>query len=183
MPLATAAAEPPDEPAGLSAGFQGLRVAPNTALTVWAPAANSGDDRARRLEAGHDLGILLGHVVLIERRAVGGADARGRRDVLDPDRQAGEQALRLAARQRRLEILGFFPRGISDERHNRIELRIDARDYGEMGVEHLERAHRPRRDQRGEFTRRLSGEISICGHLPDQCTKRRSMMRNIRLSP
>src|ERR1700730_18764261 len=42
IPVATATADPPDEPAGLSAGFQGLRVAPNTALTVFAPAANSG---------------------------------------------------------------------------------------------------------------------------------------------
>src|SRR5262249_3655809 len=42
MPLATAAAEPPDEPAGLRAGFHGLRVAPNSSLTVFAPAANSG---------------------------------------------------------------------------------------------------------------------------------------------
>ena len=42
MPVATATAEPPDDPAGLSAGFQGLRVAPNTAFTVLAPAANSG---------------------------------------------------------------------------------------------------------------------------------------------
>src|ERR1700722_17154017 len=42
IPDPTAPAEPPDEPAGDSAGFQGLRVAPNTALTVLAPVANSG---------------------------------------------------------------------------------------------------------------------------------------------
>jgi hypothetical protein len=42
IPVATATAEPPDEPAGLSARFHGLRVAPNTALTVLAPVANSG---------------------------------------------------------------------------------------------------------------------------------------------
>ena len=42
MPVATATAEPPDEPAGLSSGFQGLRVAPNSSLTVLAPVANSG---------------------------------------------------------------------------------------------------------------------------------------------
>ncbi len=42
MPVATATAEPPDDPAGLSAGFHGLRVAPNSSLTVLAPAANSG---------------------------------------------------------------------------------------------------------------------------------------------
>ena len=39
---ATAAAEPPDEPAGLSAGFHGFRVGPNSALLVLAPVANSG---------------------------------------------------------------------------------------------------------------------------------------------
>ena len=42
MPVATATAEPPEEPAGLSSGFQGLRVAPNNSLTVFAPVANSG---------------------------------------------------------------------------------------------------------------------------------------------
>src|SRR6266567_9424381 len=42
MPVATATADPPDEPDGLNAGFQGLRVTPNTSLKVLAPAANSG---------------------------------------------------------------------------------------------------------------------------------------------
>ena len=42
MPVATATAEPPDDPAGVSAGFHGLRVAPNSALLVFAPVANSG---------------------------------------------------------------------------------------------------------------------------------------------
>src|SRR4029079_15083043 len=42
MPVATATAEPPAEPDGLSAGFHGLRVTPNTSLKVLAPAANSG---------------------------------------------------------------------------------------------------------------------------------------------
>ena len=42
MPVAAATAEPPDEPAGDSAKFHGLSVAPNTSLTVLAPVANSG---------------------------------------------------------------------------------------------------------------------------------------------
>src|SRR5262249_23274330 len=42
MPVATATAAPPLEPPQLSAGFQGLRVAPNTALNVFPPAPNSG---------------------------------------------------------------------------------------------------------------------------------------------
>ena len=42
MPVASAAAEPPLEPPDVSARFQGLRVAPNTAFTVFGPNANSG---------------------------------------------------------------------------------------------------------------------------------------------
>src|ERR1700675_412218 len=42
IPVATATADPPEEPAGLNAGFQGLRVTPNTSLKVLAPAPNSG---------------------------------------------------------------------------------------------------------------------------------------------
>ena len=42
MPEATATAEPPEEPAGLKAGFHGLRVGPNSTLLVLAPQANSG---------------------------------------------------------------------------------------------------------------------------------------------
>ena len=94
MPVATATAEPPDEPAGLSSGFHGLRVAPNTALTVLAPVANSGvlvlastmapaafSRRTTSASSCRD-------EVLVERRAEGGADAGGERDVLDADRQA-----------------------------------------------------------------------------------------------
>src|SRR5262249_61033269 len=42
MPAARAAAEPPLEPPAVRARFQGLRVAPKTALTVLGPKANSG---------------------------------------------------------------------------------------------------------------------------------------------
>ena len=41
-PLATAAAEPPDDPPGVKRVSQGLRVTPNTSLTVFPPAPNSG---------------------------------------------------------------------------------------------------------------------------------------------
>ena len=42
MPVASATAAPPDEPAAERDVFQGLRVAPNTSLKVLAPAPNSG---------------------------------------------------------------------------------------------------------------------------------------------
>ncbi len=42
IPVASATAEPPEEPPQVIAVFQGLRVLPNTSLKVLAPAANSG---------------------------------------------------------------------------------------------------------------------------------------------
>ncbi len=40
--VASATAEPPDEPPGLSMGLNGLPVAPHTGLRLLAPAPNSG---------------------------------------------------------------------------------------------------------------------------------------------
>ena len=42
MSVASATAEPPDEPPGLSMGLNGLPVAPHTGLRLLAPAPNSG---------------------------------------------------------------------------------------------------------------------------------------------
>ena len=42
MPVASATAAPPEEPASERAVFQGLRVLPKTSLKVLAPAPNSG---------------------------------------------------------------------------------------------------------------------------------------------
>src|SRR3954464_9750047 len=42
VPVASAAAAPPEEPAAERDNSQGLRVAPNTSLKVLAPAPNSG---------------------------------------------------------------------------------------------------------------------------------------------
>ena len=42
MSVASAAAEPPDEPPGLSMGLNGLPVAPHTGLRLFEPAPNSG---------------------------------------------------------------------------------------------------------------------------------------------
>src|SRR5262245_8725854 len=42
MPVASAAAAPPDDPAAERERFHGLRVGPNTSLNVLPPAPNSG---------------------------------------------------------------------------------------------------------------------------------------------
>ena len=51
-------------------------------------------DRPGRAQAAHDLGIGIGHVIGVDGRAEGGAQPGHRRDVLDGDRDAGEQARR-----------------------------------------------------------------------------------------
>src|SRR6185437_2011335 len=111
MPVATATAEPPDEPAGLSAGFHGLRVGPNSVLLVLAPQANSGvlvfastmapAAFSRRTTSSSPLGTWRGK---------GGVDAGGQRDVLDPDRQAVQRAKRLALHHRLFGALGVLAR-------------------------------------------------------------------------
>ena len=42
QPATTAAAEPPDEPPGVRSGFHGLRVMPQSGLSVRLEKANSG---------------------------------------------------------------------------------------------------------------------------------------------
>ena len=42
MSVASAAAEPPDEPPAFSIGLKGLPVAPQTGLRLFEPAPNSG---------------------------------------------------------------------------------------------------------------------------------------------
>jgi hypothetical protein len=72
MPVAAATAEPPEEPAGLSAGFHGLRVGPNNALLVGAAGefgrVGLGEhDRAGGFEAAHDFFVLARHIVFQKR--------------------------------------------------------------------------------------------------------------------
>jgi hypothetical protein len=66
MPVATATADPPEDPAGLKAGFQGFRVTPNTSLKVRCAGGKlrgvglAQHDRARRFQAPHGFGISVG---------------------------------------------------------------------------------------------------------------------------
>ena len=106
MSVASATAEPPDEPPALSSGLNGLPVAPHTGLRVLAPAPNSGTlvlpttmAPAARTPRHHDV-VARRHEVAIERRAVGGEQALGLLQVLDAGRQPVQQPERLAAPRR-----------------------------------------------------------------------------------
>jgi len=97
MPVTSPAAPPPVEPPALRVGSHGLRVRPNTSLNVFPPAANSGQFVLPRITAPasrsrRTTNAILGrYVVPVERGAIGRAEPRDGRDVLDADRQAREQ--------------------------------------------------------------------------------------------
>ena len=97
-PVASATAAPPLEPPQVSAGFQGLRRGAEDRVERVAARAElrrvglADDDGARRLEPLDREGVVVGHVVLEDLRAPRGADALGRRQVLDRHRHAVERA-------------------------------------------------------------------------------------------
>jgi hypothetical protein len=170
MPVATATADPPEEPAGLSAGFQGL-------------SGLGEHDGTGGLEPAHHLGVLLGDMILVERRAEGCPDAGRQGDVLDPDGKAGQWPDRFAAHDGGLDRAGLLPCRFDDERHDRVELRIDSRDHRKVRIQRLDRTDGARGDQRCKLARRFPRQAFVGRHLPDQWTKRRSVIRNRRLSP
>ena len=143
-------------------------------------------DGAGGLEAADGFGVFRRHVVLEQRRGEGGADAGSRRDVLDRDRQAVQRAECLALHDGRFRAPGAFARLIRGQRDDGVELRIERRDDVEVRVEHVERTDGAGADEPRQFTRRFAHQSFVAHgrlYFPDQCTKRRSMSRNSRLSP
>ena len=107
-PQATAAAAPPLEPpagplevVGVARdaedGVEGLRAGAELRRVRLAD-----DDRARAAQPLDDQRVRVGHVVAVDRRAVGRAQPRRVDEVLDRDRQPVQRAERVAARERRV---------------------------------------------------------------------------------
>ena len=103
MPVATATAEPPDEPAGLKRRIP--RIAGRAEYVVESVGAGGEfrrvglrqHDGAGGFQPPHRFGVFIRNVVLEQRRPEGGADAGGRRDVLDAERQAVQRTQGLAS--------------------------------------------------------------------------------------
>ena len=98
MPQATATAAPPEEPPQVFDEVVGIarraedRVEGLRADRELRRVGLADGDRAGRPQPLDDGVVLRRHVVAVDRRAEGGADALGRHDVLVRDRQAGERA-------------------------------------------------------------------------------------------
>ena len=104
-PAATAAADPPDDPPADRSSAHGLRVAPNSGLTVSAFQPSSGvfvlptttQPAARRRSTSGE-SVAGGRAVGEGGRSAGGDEAGGVLEVLDAERHAGERADVLAPR-------------------------------------------------------------------------------------
>ena len=119
------------------------------------------NDGAGGFQAAHDLGVLVGNVVLEKRRAEGGADARRHRDVLDADRQAVQRPERCAAHHRVFRRACRHARLIRRERDDGVELRVQALDVRQMRVQNLDRTDGAAADQRRQLAGGLPRQRSI----------------------
>ena len=92
--------------------------------------------RAGRLEALHHHGIDLGHVLGVDRRAVGGAQPGGLGDVFDDDRYAVQRAERVAAGAPGVEGGSLLGSGL---RHgdDGVEPAVERRDTLQGRTDHL----------------------------------------------
>ena len=186
MPAATATAEPPEEPAGLRcripriAGRAEQRVVGVGAAGEFRRVGLGEHDGAGGFQAAHRFGVLRRHIVLVQRRAEGGADAGRRRDVLD--RRSAGRAVRRAARcsSRRLRRACAASRACSAASVTMalsfgLSASITAR-WASSTSTGLTRALRMSHasSTRRSCVRRLMSAMVGFRYLPDQCTKRRS---------
>ena len=161
MPVASATAAPPEEPAAERDVFHGLRVAPNTSLKVLRAGAefrrvrHRVDDAALRFEMLDQNVGLLRHVVRVDRRALRGAHARDIDQVLDRDRHAGKLA---ALRDRLLhQPVGMLARPVEAARRQRIDGAIDRRDALFQRVEQIVRRDLAALEARRRWSRHPGG--------------------------
>ena len=145
-PVASATAEPPEEPPQVLSVFHGLRVLPKTSLKVLAPAPNSGvldlpiTIAPRRSSVSIMMSERGGHVVGVDRRAPGRAHALHRHQVLDRDGHTAEPAGRaLGGGVFRHDAPGVRPRAVDAERRDRVEVRVGRRDPLGARVHQLQR--------------------------------------------
>ena len=166
MPQARATAWPPLEPPQVLVGSYGLPVAPKTGLKDCEPAPNSRHvgfahgDGAGRVQPLDDQLALRRHVVAVDGRAVGGADAGGVGRILVQHRQAVQGADLFAPGQRVVRGLGAFQRLFGQEGDDGVDGRVDAFDPGDVGLGQFDAGKVAAADAGGQFGGVEKAEIS-----------------------
>ena len=114
-------------------------------------------------QAAHHQRVLRGHVVRVQRRAVGGAQPRHRRHVLDPDRHPRERPDVLSPRQPPVDRARTVE-GARGEGHHRIDHPVVPTNAVERRRHRLLRRHLPRGDQPGELDGREKSQVADSAH-------------------
>ena len=160
IPLATAAAAPPEEPPGVRVGVP--RVAGRAAVARLGGredpelrhVRDADDHEARLLQPPHEVGAVAGAVVGEELRAEAHRQP-GDRDVgLDRDRDAGEGPL-----VARLDRVGGRERAVGVDLDERVDGRLERLDALQRRRRHLARAQLPAAHVRGEIAHRHEHEV------------------------
>ena len=103
---------------------------------------------------------LHGHIVAVDRRAVGRAHAGGIGCVLVQHRQTVQRADLFAAAQRVVRGLGAFQRLLRQESYNGVDGRIHPLDLRDVGLRQFDTGKIPATDARGQFGCIEKAEIS-----------------------
>ena len=135
MPAATAAAPPPEEPPGVFAGFQGLRVMPVSGLSVTPFQPNSGvvvlpssTAPCSRSRATAGASSFHGPFGIDRLRAAQRRPAPGEEQVLDRHRHAVERPIRLALHPARFGLGGLRRSAVGRDEAERIQHRVERLD-------------------------------------------------------
>jgi hypothetical protein len=165
-PAATAAAEPPDEPPGVRSGFHGLRVMPQSGLSVAGIRELRGrgladHDRPGAQKVLHDQGVEVGHPLLVCVGAKGRALAPGRREVLDRDRDPVQRSGLRSVPDRALGLTRALPRFVRVDEAEAVQDRVDLLDAGEAVLDRLDRRQLAAPDQIGDHVRGRVGKLEV----------------------
>ena len=117
------------------------------------------DDGASGFEALDDRGVVIGHPVLKQERAIGGERAFRGVEILHRDRDAVQRAEIIARCDRLLRRLRLLPGMIRHDRDEAVERAVEALDARKRKVGKLDRRDLLRRDERGEISDRGVGEF------------------------
>ena len=126
-------------------GVEGVRARPE-----FGRVALAQDDRTGGAQALDDEVVLVGHVVGVDGRAEGRADARRRDEVLDHDGQPVQRARRPARGEGGVGAIGVGQGALGEERADRVDARIDALDLVEVRLDDLAGRKLASADQAGE---------------------------------
>jgi hypothetical protein len=142
QPDATAEPGPADDPLAPR-----VLLPPAIALRQGAEGELGHENGPRFVEALHDGGVVVEHLILIEARAPRGGIALYGEQILCAPGNSVQRTAILAARNLRVHVAGLLARALFREIHHKVQLRVVALETREIHLSQLGRLHFSRTDQ------------------------------------